>query len=345
MAIPLAPAVGPGTGYCRPMSQPHAPRHAAPGPPPTYGALDDASGRPRTAAPGLAPAGMPAHAGYPAPPPGYPAPAHPPAAPGYSGPGYPPSALAYPAPGYPPSAPGYLPQTPVPARSGGNGGAVAGFVCGILAAVAYLGLGFLATFGASLLSEHTSLSSMQWGFLRGLWVLPPLVAALFVIPAVDTRLRSRTGTVLFALGAVGVVFAWNLLVALHLWLPHNGALRSVVGSEATFPVFIFVAVTLIVCAWFRARRRSAATLLLAPVAGLIAAVACWLLGKLEWRPAYTPIGNAVSDLVIYALPVVVVVVVFAWIGVLVDKLVAGNDRSAPVHAAGPVYGSPAGRPQ
>ncbi|MFT4085977.1 MAG: hypothetical protein QM658_02300 [Gordonia sp. (in: high G+C Gram-positive bacteria)] len=205
---------------------------------------------------------------------------------------------------------------PTPAKAFG-----ASPVVGIVAVVFFVVGNFAVTLGANWAGQQYSFDDWQWALMRMLWVLPYLVAALCVGLAVNTRLRTRTGTVLLALGSVAVMFVWNLVLAIGFW---TEAVADVTSSWFRFPVFAGIAMTLMVAAWYRARRTSSLTLVLAPVAGVVTAVTYWLLVGVTRSSSPTPVSVALMNLWSYTLPAVVIAVVFAWLGVLLDKLVGGR---------------------
>ncbi|GED98990.1 hypothetical protein [Gordonia crocea] len=231
--------------------------------------------------------------------------------------------LGYPAPPPPrPSVPVAGGPTPKPSgrESGLLGAAVIGvYVLGALAHALTTVIGFLSGGGNDILfSADTAVMVLAEVAVIGL----VLVAAL----------RRRA--------AVAIILAVAVVVRIPVWLFLAKSLFDYGlfgGYDMTWvytwglTVDFGVAIALVMAAWYLGRRRSPVPVVLAPVAGLMVALATWGTGRLlgHWHINYA--GNSdmefrtelavrsASLTVANVIVVVALVVGFAWLGVALDR--------------------------
>lgn len=249
-----------------------------------------------------------------------------------------------PGPGpHPPfSSAGYPQFAPPPGARGPDGPRSAkGLLYGTLAVLVFLVLSYALSVTDWYMHDFGWGSSII-GLYRLVWILPLAAVALLVIMAADTRLRPRLGVALLSLASVGVLALWFILAAVASWT--DGSLGFIYAYRL-FYAFWFVAVSALLGAWFLGRRRSTGVLLLAPIGGAVAAVAPWLLDSLWWS-ASNAFVNALTNTLLFDLPVAAIAVGFAWLGVLLDRVIAkpetGHGPGLHPPSPAPFVAGPAG---
>ncbi|MCF8570229.1 hypothetical protein L5G32_08110 [Gordonia sp. HY002] len=157
------------------------------------------------------------------------------------------------------------------------------------------------------------------------WIVPFLWIVVGLIAAADPAIRSRgaaAGAACLALFMYALLLAWCVVVLLGA-----SNVGDVVPGGLVWRAGVGVVVMLIVAAWLLGHRRSTVTLLLTPVAGLLAAVIGF--GQYQgWNGEY--VGGSFDG---YSVLTIAIIVACCWLAVLLDMLVSPKPQ-----APWPVYG-------